>query len=72
MTVFVVFFTGKKSTASAHLPAPTMFTTKLSFNCEDFQRTRSFLLLKALINEDRSNKCKENFAAFVRSVKLAN
>lgn len=43
------FFAGKKSSASAHLPAPTMFSTKLSFNSEDFQRTRSFLLLKALI-----------------------
>ena len=47
--VLAVFFAGKKSTASANLPALIMFTTKLSFNSEDFQRTRSFLLLKALI-----------------------
>lgn len=47
--VLAVFFAGKKSTASAHLPALIMFTTKLSFNSEEVQRTRSFLLLKALI-----------------------
>ena len=37
------FFAGKtESTASAHLPALTMFTTKLSFNSEDFKRTQLF------------------------------
>ena len=45
------FLAGKKSTASAHLPAPTMFTTKFSFNSEDFQRTRSFLPLKQVQRE---------------------
>ena len=36
------FFAGKKSTASAHLHTLTMFTTKLSFNSEDFKRTQLF------------------------------
>ena len=36
------FFGGKKSTASAHLHTLTRFTTKLSFNSEDFKRTQLF------------------------------
>ena len=40
--VLAVFFAGEKSTASVHLPTLTMFTTKLSFNSEDFKRTRLF------------------------------